>query len=320
MSDTMRAKGPEDEAAAWRARLTSGSISDAERRRFETWMSTPANAEAYGRLENVETILQAEGEALLAAEFERQLTEEAQVSASATRRRVVQGAIAAAAIGVAAPLAWMLSPKTAQYATQRGERASFSLADGSRLTLNTATRLVMRWTRSRRSASLEQGEALFDVAREARPFAVATPHLAIAVTGTVFSVFADEKRTRVAVISGSVDVAAGETTHTLVAGDSVDAYADGSMSNVLPFDPDLILAWRNGKARYRATPLAAVVDDLNRYYPATMVLAADRKKDAPVTGEFDIRDQAAAVSALAVAFALTAEKKDGVIVLRDDGP
>ena len=92
-----------------------------------------------------------------------------------TRRRFLlwagsASAVAASGVGVV----WLgLGLPSEAYATQRGEVRLVPLADGSRMTLNTASRAEIRFSRSERRVVLTDGEALFDVAKDAaRPFYV----------------------------------------------------------------------------------------------------------------------------------------------------
>ncbi len=75
------------------------------------------------------------------------------------------------------------------YASQRGQRLAIDLPDGSRLQLDTATRIQVALYRQRREVRLLQGAALFTVqARQGQPFDVVSGPLRVTVVGTQFSV------------------------------------------------------------------------------------------------------------------------------------
>jgi transmembrane sensor len=78
----------------------------------------------------------------------------------------------AASVIVAAGLDWWLTlSRPDQFQTKVGEQRSVLLADGSRVTLNTASRIEVRLQADQRVVQLLQGEALFEVAHDAqRPF------------------------------------------------------------------------------------------------------------------------------------------------------
>ena len=60
-----------------------------------------------------------------------------------------------------------------QYETAVGERSTFTLSDGSIVTLNTNSELTVHYSDTRREARLARGEANFEVAKNrAKPFVV----------------------------------------------------------------------------------------------------------------------------------------------------
>src|SRR5690606_34928319 len=98
---------------------------------------------------------------------------------------------AAAAAGIAAMIGsgiWYTQGQS-MLTTKVGERRILTLADGSTVMLNTDTRLRVRFSDSHRTVFLENGEASFDVAKDAaRPFIVKAGNTQIAAIGTTFDV------------------------------------------------------------------------------------------------------------------------------------
>ncbi|OYW27819.1 MAG: hypothetical protein B7Z44_10755, partial [Caulobacter sp. 12-67-6] len=84
------------------------------------------------------------------------------------------GATAAAAAAlVLAVLPQLTRPTFTDYSTRRGEIREIALADGSRLTLGSATVVRVHLGRAQRDVTLVDGEARFDVAHlPTRPFVV----------------------------------------------------------------------------------------------------------------------------------------------------
>ena len=75
------------------------------------------------------------------------------------------------------------------YRTDVGEQRLIVLEDGSRMSLNTAKRVRVDLTPTQRTVSIEAGEALFEVAKDAqRPFVVRAGGSEVVALGTVFSV------------------------------------------------------------------------------------------------------------------------------------
>ncbi len=311
---------PHEAAAYWRAREMSGEMTPDERAELELWLAQArANQRAWSELDEALLAVDAGAEALLADEFERQLYEAAAIRKPSNGMRFAAAACAAAVVGaIVISLSFAPRETTSQaYETAIGGSAEIALADGSVVELNTATKLNVAFSDNRRSVRLDGGEAIFNVARDqARPFIIDTPQARITVTGTLFDVEALTNRSAVYVLSGAVEVAprASEPV-TLLAGDSVVIDVDGVAGRVAAFDPNYMLAWRTGKVRFREEPLERVVTELNRYFKTSIAIVDPSLNDLPVTGDFDIQDQATVVEALAQAFSLNVSQEPNRIAL-----
>ena len=81
------------------------------------------------------------------------------------------------------------------YATKVGEQQLVVLDDGTRMTLNTDTRVRVEIGPDLRSVNVQAGEALFEVAKDPRrPFVVHVADSEVVALGTVFSVRLRGKR------------------------------------------------------------------------------------------------------------------------------
>ena len=309
----------DEEALAWMARRSSGTMTQEDVRAFEAWRRKPENAAAFERLEGVDARLGAIEDMILAKSFEDELHERADnlEPASLPRRAIAAGIAVSLLAGAAIFAIPRGEDDPVRYATSRGELKAVALADGSKAELNTETRLSVSYSGKERAVALAGGEALFSVERNARrPFVVSTAHSRVVVTGTVFNVATDALKTEVSVVSGAVDVTvAGGAQVTVLAGKQLVIDAETMAGVVQLFDPNLSLAWRLGKARFDATPLGDVLADLNRYFKKPITLAEPELATLPVTGEFDLKDQQTAVNALVVAFGLEQTAQPARIVL-----
>jgi transmembrane sensor len=316
-----------DAADRWMARKLSGAMNAEESARFETWLSSSAeNQRAFAEVERALGRIDSEGEALLEAEFEGQLREamESKERSGRTRRNLVAASIAIFAVAgaVALHLSGSGGPRTPiAYETAIGESEKIALADGSEIELNTNSRVTVAFDAAARSVAIEQGEAFFNVEMDhERPFIVKTSLAEVAVTGTSFNVSAFGDGATVNVLTGVVSVKPLNGLEvTLLAGDAVKIGADGVAAEVARFDPTLVFAWRSGKARFHGEPLRNVVATLNRHFETPIVLGDERLGALPVTGEFDIRDRATAVKALALIFGLESRDEPARTVL-DEAP
>ena len=93
------------------------------------------------------------------------------------------------------------------YATELGGHATVPLADGSKIELNTDTKLRAALAEEQRTVWLDRGEAYFEVSKDPnRPFVVMAGDRKVTVLGTKFSVRRDGDRVSVAVAEGKVRV------------------------------------------------------------------------------------------------------------------
>jgi transmembrane sensor len=130
---------------------------------------------------------------------------------TATRRRVVIAAAVVAAIAVIGNLVSSVHGGDV-YRTQPGERRLVTLADGSRVQLDSSTELRVRFSARQRELSLTQGQARFDVAHDfQRPFSVAANGRTVVATGTAFNVDVLGEDLLVTLIEGRVVVLPNQT-------------------------------------------------------------------------------------------------------------
>ncbi|OON59953.1 hypothetical protein B0920_22030 [Massilia sp. KIM] len=194
------------------------------------------------------------------------------------------------------------------YATRPGQQLSLTLPDGpqgaagSRLTLDTGSRLRVVLYRDRRELQLAEGQALFAVRRDAaRPFHVQAGALRVTVLGTQFTVRRTSKgldagQTVVAVKEGRVRVArspdlpwpaAGAVE--LGAGQAVAAGADGVLGAVARTTPSSVSAWQEGRIAFEGATLAAAVAEFERYGRTGLVIRDPEVAALRVGGSYELR-------------------------------
>lgn len=203
-------------------------------------------------------------------------------------------------LALAATYAWRSQPDfPAQVLTTNvAEQGSQILADGSRVDLGAKTRIVTRFTDTERFISVESGEALFDVVKDPqRPFVVQAGAVRVTAVGTAFTVRRSTDRTVVAVSEGVVRVAprvedgsetnaASVATHQvqLRAGEQAAFTASTRSFNIVPIDPQVAIARVDGVLSFVDEPLGAVVSDVNRYAPFSIVITDPTLEQRAFTG------------------------------------
>jgi transmembrane sensor len=114
---------------------------------------------------------------------------------------------------------WFSAPTTV-YVTSKENKGEFTLPDGSKVFLNSATRLEVpgNFNGKTRKVKLD-GEAYFDVVKDSlRPFRVTTHLASIRVLGTAFDMkaYSDRDYAEVVLVRGSVEVSGGNLVEPIV--------------------------------------------------------------------------------------------------------
>jgi transmembrane sensor len=211
----------------------------------------------------------------------------------------------AASVVVAAGLGWWLTPShPEQLQTRVGEQRSVVLADGSRVTLNTASKIEVHLRTDRRVVDLLQGEALFEIAHNAqRPFDVHAGDVVVRAVGTQFDIDRRATHTAVTVVEGRVAmIAAGSRSRNLPvlsAGDRVvvDSAGPGAVEHGVNLAE--ITAWTRNQLVFDHRPLGEVADEFNRYNVGRIEIRSPSLREQEMTGTFRSNDVASFVAVLA---------------------
>jgi transmembrane sensor len=207
------------------------------------------------------------------------------------------------------------------YSTGKGEHRTVRLADGSSLELNAGTRLSVRLSRHAREVTLDEGEAVFDVAHDARrPFLVAAGDRTVRDVGTQFDVRRRNGELSVTVAEGAVEVRPTQgvpgKTYRLHPGQRLD-HAEGQASvRVAAVQAAEVMGWRSGRLVYRDRPLGEVVADLNQQFPTPIRIEDATLAATPVSGVLVLDDQDAVIRRLALLAPFTAVHSDAGLILR----
>jgi transmembrane sensor len=306
------------EAADWLVRLQADDLDAAEAAAFDAWLDAdPAHKTAF------DAALGVWSEFGDAAEPVTRELNAARRRPDFTRRVYVAAGSVAAAVAVAVLALPLLSPppQPAAYETAKGEHRTVALADGSRIKMNAGTRMTVTLERDARRVSLDHGQAVFDVAADARrPFEIAAGDRTVRVVGTQFDVRRRDGRLSVTVARGVVEVrpagqARGEAFR-LRPGQRLDHVEGAPTAKVAAAAPAEVLGWRVGRLVYRDRPLSEVVADLNDQFATPIRIADRRLAETPVSGVLVLDDQDAVIGRLALLAPIAAERSDSGVVLR----
>jgi transmembrane sensor len=113
-------------------------------------------------------------------------------------------------VAIGAGAAW-LHAQRGLYTTSTAEQRTVTLEDGSRIELNARSRLRVTYSKTVRTVELYDGQALFQVAKDAsRAFLVKSGEATVRAVGTQFDVYRKDDHTTVTVLEGRVAVYAPE--------------------------------------------------------------------------------------------------------------
>jgi transmembrane sensor len=200
-----------------------------------------------------------------------------------SRRGVLGLALAASLVAMVGYSTYSSDSSPYSVETRPGERRSVSLADGSRIDLNGASRLVLDRD-TPRLAKLERGEALFTIVHdEARPFVVEAGDARIVDAGTIFNVVRSGAALAVAVSEGEVIYNPAAQKVRLRPGDALRADADTEKVTLAQVPVESVGAWRENELVYRNVPAALVAADLARNL-SVRVTAEPRLAATPFSG------------------------------------
>lgn len=293
-----------DEAAEWLMLLNAGDAVDEDRAACERWRhNSPEHARAWARAEALMNKLGGLPASVAMPALNR--------PADAGRRAVLANIGKLAALLAVIPVGWTAwrladdSRWTADHHTAAGELREVQLADGSRVTINTASAIDVRFDTAQRLVLLRAGEILVQTARDTsathRPFRVGTLQGRLEALGTRFTVRQLDNHTHVAVLEGAVRIEPRQ-------GDSVEPralvlhagqQATFTVSNIAPISnaDAAATAWTQRMLLADKMRLADLAAELARYRQGT-VRCDPAIAGLRVSGAFPVGDAEATNHAL----------------------
>jgi transmembrane sensor len=312
-----------EQAAQWFVVLASGEASAADRERWRAWREAhPDHEQAWQRVQGSTARFAAIPQGHAAASL-RALADPlpglsaATAPRSRSRRKGLAQLVILLAVAAGGMHAYRLSDWSADFVTAAGEQRDTTLADGSRLLLDTGSAVDVAFSADSRVLRLRRGRILVatapDPAPGARPFMVQTADGSVQALGTRFTVQQQPDSTLVTVLEARVALHAGATAATtatagfaaltpaaaaapiLSAGQAARFNRHGLIERHAA--PPAGAAWVFGMLVADKMPLGELVAELARYRAAP--LACDPAvAGLRISGAFPLRDIERALAAV----------------------
>ena len=255
-----------NEAVTWLSHFWSGEVSEASTAEWRQWRAAdPSHERAWQQIEAMDSRWAQGTKNLTAATALRALS-----APDTGRRRALK---ALSLMTVFAGSGWLVQRQLpwpawiADARTETGERHTMTLADSSKVTLNTNSAIDLAFNNTERRVELVRGEIFVATAadRDIRPFFIQTSLGNVCTLGAEFLLHQRKEDVLVSVLKGSALVHPKhfpEKPFKLGAGQSV-TFAEDHITNIQTIGNQA--AWLEGALVASNTPLAEFLTDLSRY-------------------------------------------------------
>lgn len=221
---------------------------------------------------------------------------------------------------------------TQTYQTQLGEQATYTLPDGSELSLNTNSFVKVNYSAFQRQLTLVEGEAYFKVSKDkARPFTVSVANKAFTALGTAFNIRKENNLTMaLTVTEGTVLLSekAQLTDHLSFVGGNVlplsempgivvktgqkafiknNVFKEKRQISSHQLQKDI--AWQQGVLIFDGTPLTDALKEISRYSNTHFKIADNEISTIKISGYYKTGDINGLLQSLHDTFAISHKKE-----------
>jgi transmembrane sensor len=322
------------EASAWIVRLHGAHRTPELEAGFRRWLE--ANPDNAAEFERVTAVWESAPHASIAG-LPRVLHRE---RPSPNPRRFAVAATLLLFVVAAAFLGYRLE-RDPEYVTSIGEQRTVPLDDGSRIALNSNSRVQIEFTADKRTVRLLRGEAFFEVAHnKERPFVVIVGENEVTAVGTAFEVRYEPDHIDVTLVEGKVNVTStaeplgapasvsssktglgklSSSGYAMTAGERV-RIVKGAPAKVDAPRVDAVTAWRRGEVMLDDTPLPDAVAEMNRYSKNPLIIDGNSIATLRVSGIYHTGDSEGFAQTVAKLYGLQVMQEGDQIHLRSAAP
>lgn len=293
------------QAAQWLVLMHSGEMTEADHQACERWRASHADHElAWQR-----AALVSKKFGLVPSKVGVPVLRNA---AAMNRRSAIKTLTLLISAGPVAWTAYRVAPWqewAANEHTATGEQREITLADGTRLLMNTATAVDIAFDDNTRRIYLRSGEIMVTTAKDSaampRPFIVESKQGSMRALGTRFIVTQNSDTSRVAVTEGAIEVTPrNNESGAFIVGAGEQANFNSEAGVLQTIDPHAD-AWTTGVLYAEKMQLSEFIAEVARYRLG--ILRCDPAvADLRVSGAFQLRDTDAVIKALVASLPIRA--------------
>lgn len=173
-----------------------------------------------------------------------------------------------------------------------GEKLSFTLPDGTRVWLNSNSKIVFPSSFEDSTRTVELiGEGYFEVAKdETKPFKVLSKNSITTALGTSFNIDSkSEGEVKISLISGIVsieDVDVSIYQKILKANEQILINKNFKIYEVKNFNSSKVIAWKDGKLIFENNTMNEVIQRLTEWYGVEFVFENEKNTNWDFSGEY----------------------------------
>ncbi|MFU6992867.1 FecR family protein [Pseudomonas paraeruginosa] len=304
------------EAQAWVISLTSGRVTQGDARAFRQWCArSPEHLRAFVEARDLWQTL---GSAAALPLEPRAVARVATRTPRRFGRRWFVGGALAASVALFALRPSLLGQGLggADYVTAVGEQRQVQVSGGTRIEMNTRTRLNVRRNR-------EQQETIEPLSGEAEIIASHPPQSGLRVlAGSAwlsasrarFNVRSNDDVCVVTCLEGRVVLDHLGQRLDLEAGQQL-TFDERRNGPPVPFDAAEVMAWRERMLVFNDVPLATLIDEINRYRPGMLLLLDKALGRRRVQARFSLDQLADVATLIRDAYGIEVTRLPGGVVL-----
>jgi len=205
-----------------------------------------------------------------------------------------------------------------EFITNRGEKATIPLSDGSIVYLNADSKLTYpQFFDSEKRYLKFEGEGYFLIKHESnRPFIVQTGNKFTVVKGTEFNIKFRKNKLSVVVTKGRVILYNQDSSKFVDLVKGQLSFTNGDdFSAPINVDTKLYTAWRMNKLSFVETPLEEVLEEIERVYNVDTICKNKKILSRTLTGYFDSNSLDEILNKISLALDFKFQRKGGKIFI-----